>query len=68
MTDKGYGYALMQLKTYLTTKYDFAMMKMSDQGVLNPDAQKFAQQDFYKSEPDAVAAITTQLLLKVGFR
>ena len=44
------------------------MMKMSDQGVLNPEKHMFEQQGFYQSEPDVVAAIMAQLLLKVGLR
>ena len=43
-------------------------MKMLDQVVLNLDAHMFAQQDFYQSEPDVVAAIMTQLSLKVVLR
>ena len=68
MTGKKYIYALAQLETYWTTKYDFAMMQMSNQGVLNYDAHMFAQQDFYQSEPDVVADIMTQLSLKVVLR
>ena len=44
------------------------MMQISDQGVLNPDAHIFAQHEFYQSEPDVVADITTQLSLKVIWR
>ena len=44
------------------------MIQMLDQGVLNPDAHMFAQQDFYQSEPDFVADIMTQISLKVGLR
>ena len=68
MTGKRYGYASTQLETYWTTKYDFSIMKMLDQVVLNLDAHMFAQQDFYQSEPDVVAAIMTQLSLKVVLR
>jgi hypothetical protein len=36
--------------------------------VLNPDAHMFVQDDFYQAEPDVVAAIMTQLLLKAGLK
>ena len=36
--------------------------------MLNPDAHMFVQEDFYQAEPDVVAAIMTQLSLKVGLR
>ena len=68
MAGKRYGYALAQLETYWTTKYEFSMMKMSDQGVLNPDSHMFAQQGFCQYDPDAVAAIMTHLSLKVVLR
>ena len=41
------------------------MMQMLDQGVLNPNAHIFAKQDFYQSNPDFLAAVMTQLSLKV---
>ena len=68
MTGNRYVYASTQLETYWTTKYDFEIMQMSDQGVLNPEAHMFAQQDFYQSEPDFVAVLMTQLLIKVRLR
>ena len=42
MTGKRYGYESTQLDTYWTTKYDFAMMQISDQGMLHTDAHMFA--------------------------
>ena len=68
MTGNRYRYASTQIEKYWTTKYDFAMMQMSDQGVLHPYAHMFSQPDFYQSEPDFVAAVMTQLSIKVGLR
>jgi hypothetical protein len=53
MTGSNYSYALTQLET---------------QGVLNPDAHMFVQEDFYKAEPGIVAAIMKQLSLKAGLK
>jgi hypothetical protein len=53
MTDSTYSYAVTQLET---------------QGVLNPDAHMFVQEDFYQAEPDVVEAIMTQLSLKAGLK
>jgi hypothetical protein len=39
---------------------------MESQGVLNPDAHMFVQEDFYQAEPDVMAAIMTQLSIKSG--
>jgi hypothetical protein len=36
--------------------------------LINPDAHRFVQEDFYQSEPDVVAAIMTQLSLKAGLK
>ena len=47
MTGKIYIYASTQLDMYCTTKYDFSMIQMSDQGMINLDAHMFVQQDLY---------------------
>jgi hypothetical protein len=41
--------------------YAYTVTQMESQGVLNPDAHMFVQEDFYQAEPDVVAAIMTQL-------
>jgi hypothetical protein len=46
------------------SKYSYAVTQLDTQGVLNPDAHLFVQEDFYQSEPDVVEAIMTQLSLK----
>jgi hypothetical protein len=46
------------------SKYLYAVTKMDSQGVINPDAHMFLQEDFYQSEPGVMAAIMTQLPLK----
>jgi hypothetical protein len=48
------------------SKYSYVVTQLETQGVLNPDAHMFVQEDFYQAEPDAVAAIMTQLSLKDG--
>jgi hypothetical protein len=50
------------------SKYLYAVTQLESQGVLNPDAHMFVQDDFYQAEPDIVAAIMTQLWLKYGFK
>ena len=50
------------------SKYSYAVTQLESQGVLNPDAHMFVQEDFYQAEPDVVAAIMTQLSLKVGLK
>jgi hypothetical protein len=50
------------------SKYSHAVIKLERQGVLNPDARMFVQEDFYQDEPDVVAAIMTQLSLKAGLK
>jgi hypothetical protein len=50
------------------SKYSYAVTQLETHGLLNPDAHLFVQEDFYKSEPGAVAAIMTQLSLKVGLK
>ena len=49
-------------------KYSYAVTQLETQGVLNPDAHMFVQDDFYQAEPDIVAAIMTQLALKAGLK
>jgi hypothetical protein len=46
------------------SKYYYAVTQLETQGVLNPDAYMFVQDDFCQAEPDVVAAIMTQLSLK----
>jgi hypothetical protein len=43
------------------SKYSYAVTQLETQGVLNPDAHMFVQEDFYQDEPDVVAAIITPL-------
>jgi hypothetical protein len=50
------------------SKYSYAVTQLETQGVLNPDAHMFVQEDFYQAEPDVVAAIMTQLSLKSGLK
>jgi hypothetical protein len=50
------------------SKYSYAVTQLETQGVLNPYAHMFVQQDFYQAEPDAVEAIMTQLSLKAGLK
>ena len=50
------------------SKYSYAVTQLESQGVLNPDAHMFVQEDFYQAEPDVVAAIMTQLSLKSGLK
>jgi hypothetical protein len=50
------------------SKYSFTVTQLETQGVLNPDAHMFVQEDFYQVEPDVVAAIMTQLSLKAGLK
>jgi hypothetical protein len=49
-------------------KYSYAVTQMESQGVLNPDAHMFVQEDFYQADPNVVAAIITQLSLKAGLK
>ena len=42
------------------------MMKLEIQGVIHPDANMFAKEDFYQDEPNVVISITTQLYLNTG--
>jgi hypothetical protein len=50
------------------TRYSYALTRLETQGVLNPDAHMFVQQDFYQAAPDVMAAVMTQLSLKNGLR
>jgi hypothetical protein len=50
------------------SKYAYAVTHLESQGVLNPDSHIFVREDFYQAEPDVVAAIMTQLSLKVGLK
>ena len=50
------------------SKYEYAVTQLESQGVLNPDAHMFVQEEFYQHEPDVVAAIMTQLSLKAGLK
>jgi len=50
------------------TKYSYAFTQLESHGMLNPDAHMFVQEDFYQAEPDIMAAIMMQLLLKFGLR
>jgi hypothetical protein len=50
------------------SKYLYAVNQMECQGLLNPDAHMFVQEDFYQVEPDFVAAIMSQLSLKAGLK
>ena len=50
------------------TKYSYAVTQLEQQGVLNPDAHMFMQQEFYQADPYVVAMIMTQLSLKSGLR
>lgn len=44
------------------------MLAQLEDGVLHPDAHMFAQEEFYQLEPDIVAYIMMQLLLKAGLK
>ena len=50
------------------SRHSHAAAQLEHQGVLNPDAHVFVQEDFYQAEPDTVAAIMTQLSLKAGLK
>jgi hypothetical protein len=58
------GYTL----TMSGSKYSYAVTQFESQGVLNPDANMFVQEDFYQAEPNVVATIMTQLSLKAGLK
>ena len=46
------------------SKYSYAVMQLETQGVLHPDYHMFVQEDFYQSDPDVIAHVMTELLLK----
>jgi hypothetical protein len=48
------------------SKYSYAVTQLESQGVLNPDAHLFVQENFYQAETDVMEAIMTQLSLKAG--
>jgi hypothetical protein len=48
--------------------YSYAVTQLENQGLLNPDAHMFVQDDFYQAEPDIVAAIMIQLSLNAGLK
>jgi hypothetical protein len=50
------------------SKYSYAVTQVETQGVLNPDAHIFVQEDFYQAELDVVAAIVTQLSFKASMK
>ena len=49
-------------------KYSYAAMHLESQGVFNPDAHMFVQEDFYQSELDVVASVMTHLSLNSDTR
>ena len=49
-------------------KYDYAMTQLEIQGVLHPDVNMFAHEDFYQTKPNVVIAIMTQLSLKTSLK
>ena len=51
-----------------SSKYAYAVTQLERHGALHPDAHMLFQTDMYQAEPDVVAAIMTQLLLKAGLR
>jgi hypothetical protein len=50
------------------SKYSYAVTQLENEGLLNPDAHMFVQEEFYQSEADVVAATMTQLSLKNGLK
>ena len=50
------------------SKYSYAVTQLESQGVLNPYAHMFVQEECYQAEPDVVASVMTQLSLKSGLR
>jgi hypothetical protein len=61
-TNKGY------VPSMSGSRYAYAVTQLEKEGVMNPDAHMFVQNDFYQAEPDVVAAVMTQLSLKAGLR
>ena len=50
------------------SKYSYAVTQLEIQGLMNPDAHMFVQEEFYQAEPEVVALVMTQLSLKSGLR
>ena len=50
------------------SKYSYAVTQLEIQGLLNPNAHVFVQEEFYQAYPDVVASVMTQLSLKSGLR
>jgi hypothetical protein len=50
------------------SRYSYAVTQLESEGLLNPDAHMFVQEDFYQAESDVVAAVMTQLSLKSGLK
>jgi hypothetical protein len=50
------------------SKYSYAVTQLESPGVLNPDANMFAQEAFYQAKPNIVSSIMTQLSLKAGLK
>jgi hypothetical protein len=46
----------------------YAVTRLQNEEVLNPDTHMFMQNDFYQTEPDVVAAVMTQLSLKAALK
>ena len=61
-TNKGY------VPSMSGSRYAYAVTQLGKEGVMNPDAHMFVQNDFYQAKPDVVAAVMTQLSLKAGLR
>ena len=49
-------------------KFSCAVTHLKSQGLLNPDAHIFVQEEFYQAEPDVMASVMKQLSLKSGLR
>ena len=49
-------------------KYSYSVTELESQGVLNPYANMFVQEEFYQADPNVVASVMTQLSLKSGLR
>ena len=47
-------------------RYEYGMIQLEIQGVINPDTHMFAHEDFYQAKPKVVIAIMNQLSLKSG--
>jgi hypothetical protein len=62
----------LQPKNYEPTmtgsKYSYVVMQLETHRVLHPDSHMFVQEDFYQSDPDAVAHVMTQLSLKSSLK